>query len=404
MSTRRAVIVDVVRSPFGRGRENGALAGVHPVDLYAATIGSLVRRTGIDPACIEDVISGCVIQVAEQAGNIGRQAALAAGLPETVPGVTLDRKCGSAQQAIDFAAQGVIAGAYDVVIAGGVEMMGTVPMRINRMGKDSEGPRFKARYPQGLVHQGISADLIAARYGLTREAQDAYALRSHQRAAADARDVAACAGGSARDLVAIDVPQTDGGMKRVTADEGIRGDTTIEKLAALKTPFEDAAMAARFPEIRWSVTAGNASQVSDGAAALLICEEQTAVRLGLTPRAAVTHFAVTGDDPLLMLAGVIPATQKLLKRAGLTIDAIDAFEVNEAFASVVLAWQQAVGADPDKVNVFGGAIAIGHPVGASGGRLMANLLRVLETNNGRHGLQTMCESGGMANATLIERF
>lgn len=404
MSTRRAVIVDVVRSPFGRGRENGALAGVHPVDLYAATIGSLVRRTGIDPACIEDVISGCVIQVAEQAGNIGRQAALAAGLPETVPGVTLDRKCGSAQQAIDFAAQGVIAGAYDVVIAGGVEMMGTVPMRINRMGKDSEGSRFKARYPQGLVHQGISADLIAARYGLTRKAQDAYALRSHQRAAADARDVVACAGGSARDLVAIDVPQADGGMKRVTADEGIRGDTTIEKLAALKTPFEDAAMAARFPEIRWSVTAGNASQVSDGAAALLICEEQTAVRLGLTPRAAVTHFAVTGDDPLLMLAGVIPATQKLLKRAGLTIDAIDAFEVNEAFASVVLAWQQAVGADPDKVNVFGGAIAIGHPVGASGGRLMANLLRVLETNNGRHGLQTMCESGGMANATLIERF
>jgi len=404
MSARRAVIVDVVRTPFGRGRENGALTGVHPVDLYAATIASLVRRTGIDPACIEDVISGCVIQVAEQAGNIGRQAALAAGLPETVPGVTLDRKCGSAQQAIDFAAQGVIAGAYDVVIAGGVEMMGTVPMRINRMGKDSEGPRFKARYPQGLVHQGISADLIAARYGLTREAQDAYALRSHQRAAADARDVAACAGGSARDLVAIDVPQADGGMKRVTADEGIRGDTTIEKLAALKTPFEDAAMAARFPEIRWSVTAGNASQVSDGAAALLICEEQTAVRLGLTPRAAVTHFAVTGDDPLLMLAGVIPATQKLLKRAGLTIDAIDAFEVNEAFASVVLAWQQAVGADPDKVNVFGGAIAIGHPVGASGGRLMANLLRVLETNNGRHGLQTMCESGGMANATLIERF
>ncbi|HMM76756.1 MAG TPA: thiolase family protein [Gammaproteobacteria bacterium] len=404
MSARRAVIVDVVRSPFGRGRENGALAGVHPVDLYAETIASLVRRTGIDPALVEDVVTGCVIQVAEQAGNIGRQAALAAGLPETVPAVTLDRKCGSAQQAIDFAAQGVIAGAYDVVIAGGVEMMGTVPMRINRMGKDSEGPRFKARYPQGLVHQGISADLIAARYGLTREAQDAYALRSQQRAAADARDAAAGAGGSARDLVAIEVPQADGGVKRVTADEGIRGDTTIEKLAALKTPFEDAAMAARFPEIRWSVTAGNASQVSDGASALLICEEQTAARLGLAPRAAITHFAVTGDDPLLMLTGVIPATRKLLKRAGLAIDAIDAFEVNEAFASVVLAWQQAVGADPEKVNVFGGAIAIGHPVGASGGRLMANLLRVLEAKNGRYGLQTMCESGGMANATLVERF
>lgn len=403
MSARRAVIVDVVRSPFGRGRENGALAGIHPVDLYAEIIANLVRRTGIDPALVEDVITGCVIQVAEQAGNIGRQAALAAGLPEAVPAVTLDRKCGSAQQAIDFAAQGVIAGAYDVVIAGGVEMMGTVPMRINRMGKDSEGPRFKARYPQGLVHQGISADLIAARHGLTREAQDAYALRSHQLAAADASDTVAHVGGSARDIVAIDVPRTDGPAQRVAKDEGIRGDTTIEKLASLKTPFEDAAMAARFPEIRWSVTAGNASQVSDGAAALLICEEATAARLGLTPRAAITHFAVTGDDPLMMLTGVIPATQKLLKRANLRIDDIDAFEVNEAFASVVLAWQQAVGADPARVNAFGGAIAIGHPVGASGGRLMANLLRVLEAKQGRYGLQTMCESGGMANATLIER-
>lgn len=403
MSARRAVIVDVVRTPFGRGRDNGALAGVHPVDLYAETIASLVRRTGLDPALVEDVITGCVIQVAEQAGNIGRQAALAAGLPEAVPAVTLDRKCGSAQQAIDFAAQGVIAGAYDVVIAGGVEMMGTVPMRINRMGKDSEGPRFKARYPQGLIHQGISADLIAARYGLTREAQDVYALRSQQRAAADAANPAAHAGGSARDLLAIEVPQADGSVKRVTADEGIRGDTTLEKLAALKTPFEDAAMAARFPEIRWSVTAGNASQVSDGAAALLICEEQTAARLGLAPRAAITHFAVSGDDPLMMLTGVIPATRKLLKRAGLAIDAIDAFEVNEAFASVVLAWQQALDAEPEKVNVYGGAIAIGHPVGASGGRLMANLLRVLEAKRGRYGLQTMCESGGMANATLIER-
>ncbi len=403
MSARRAVIVDVVRSPFGRGRENGALAGVHPVDLYAEVIAALMRRTGVDPSLVEDVITGCVIQVAEQAGNIGRQAALAAGLPESVPAVTLDRKCGSAQQAIDFAAQGVIAGAYDVVIAGGVEMMGTVPMRINRMGKDSEGPRFKARYPQGLVHQGISADLIAARFGLTREAQDTYALRSNRLAAADATAPGAHAGGSARDVVGIDVPQADGGVQRVTADEGIRGDTTLEKLASLKTPFEDAAMAARFPEIRWSVTAGNASQVSDGAGALLICEERTAQRLGLRPRAAITHFAVAGDDPLMMLTGVIPATRKLLQRAGLSIGDIDAFEVNEAFASVVLAWQQAVGADPDRVNAFGGAIALGHPVGASGGRLMANLLRVLEAKNGRYGLQTMCESGGMANATLIER-
>lgn len=396
-AARRAVIVDVCRSPFGRGRENGSLAGVHPVDLYAEVISTLIRRTGIDPALVEDVITGCVIQVAEQAGNIGRQAALAAGLPESVPAVTLDRKCGSAQQAIDFAAQGVIAGAYDVVIAGGVEMMGTVPMRINRMGKDSEGPRFKARYPQGLIHQGISADLIAARYALSREAQDRYALRSNLRAAADVA-------GSERDIVAIDVPQADGSVKRVTRDEGIRADSSYEKLQSLKTPFEDAAMAARFPEIRWSVTAGNASQVSDGAAALLIMEEATAARLGLVPRAAITHFAVMGDDPLMMLTGVIPATEKLLKRAGLGIDQIDAFEVNEAFASVVLAWQQATGADPERVNAFGGAIAIGHPVGASGGRLMANLLRVLEAKQGRYGLQTMCESGGMANATLIERF
>ena len=397
MSARRAVIVDVCRSPFGRGRENGCLAGIHPVDLYAEVIASLLRRTGINPALVEDVITGCVIQVAEQAGNIGRQAALAAGLPESVPAVTLDRKCGSAQQAIDFAAQGVIAGAYDVVIAGGVEMMGTVPMRINRMGKDSEGPRFKARYPQGLIHQGISADLIAARYALSREAQDRYALRSNLLAAADVTD-------SARDIVPIDVPQADGSVKRVTRDEGIRADSSYEKLQSLKTPFEDAAMLARFPEIRWSVTAGNASQVSDGASALLIMEEKTAERLGLVPRAAVTHFAVMGDDPLMMLTGVIPATRKLLKRAGLGIDQIDAFEVNEAFASVVLAWQQATGADPERVNAFGGAIAIGHPVGASGGRLMANLLRVLEAKNGRYGLQTMCESGGMANATLIERF
>ncbi len=396
MSARRAVIVDVCRSPFGRGRENGSLAGIHPVDLYAEVIGSLLRRTGIDPVLVEDVITGCVIQVAEQAGNIGRQAALAAGLPESVPAVTLDRKCGSAQQAIDFAAQGVIAGAYDVVIAGGVEMMGTVPMRINRMGKDSEGLRFKARYPQGLIHQGISADLIAARYALSRAAQDRYALRSNLLAAADVTD-------SARDIVPIDVPQADGSVQRVARDEGIRGDSTFEKLQALKTPFEDATMLARFPEIRWSVTAGNASQVSDGASALLIMEEKTAARLGLVPRAAITHFAVLGDDPLMMLTGVIPATQKLLKRAGLGIEQIDAFEVNEAFASVVLAWQQATGADPERVNAFGGAIAIGHPVGASGGRLMANLLRVLEAKGGRYGLQTMCESGGMANATLVER-
>ena len=395
MSTRRAVIVDVVRSPFGRARDNGALASLHPVNLYAEILAGLVARTGIDPALIEDVISGCVIQVAEQSGNIGRQAVLAAGLPESVPAVTLDRKCGSAQQAMDFAAQGVIAGAYDVVIAGGVEMMSLVPMRINRMGKDNEGSRFHARYPDGLVRQGISAELIAARWHIDRDALDRFSLRSHQRAAADAS-------GSARDIVAVDVTGADG-RHTVATDEGVRADSSLQKLASLKPAFEDAAMLARFPEIRWSITAGNSSQVTDGASAMLIVEEGTAQRLGLSPRAAITHFAVCGDDPLMMLTGILPATRKLLARAGMRIDDIDAFEVNEAFASVPLAWEKDLGSDPEKLNVFGGAIALGHPVGASGGRLVANLLRALEARNGRFGLVTMCESGGMANATLVER-
>jgi len=386
---RRAVIVDIVRSPFGRGRASGALAAMHPVDLYAHVLRALVSRTGVDPALIEDVITGCVIQVAEQSGNIGRQAALAAGLPESVAAVTLDRKCGSAQQAFDFAAQGVIAGAYDVAIAGGVEMMSLVPMRINRMGKDNEGPMFHARYPQGLVRQGISAELIAARWGISREAMDQFSAASHRRALA-AED----AGMTARSIVPIGL---------IDRDEGPRRDTSFEKLSTLKPAFEEEVAAARFPEIRWSVTAGNSSQVTDGAAAALIVEEGLARKLGLKPRAAITHFAVHGDDPILMLTAIIPATRKLLGRAGLSIDAIDAFEVNEAFASVVLAWMRDTGATPGKVNAYGGAIALGHPVGASGGRLLANLLTRLEETGGRYGLQTMCESGGMANATLIER-
>jgi acetyl-CoA acetyltransferase family protein len=392
---RQAVIVDVVRSPFGRARTDGALASLHPVNLYAHVLAALVERNRIDPATIEDVITGCVIQVGEQSGNIGRQAVLAAGFPESVPAVTLDRKCGSAQQALDFAAQGVIAGAYDVVIAGGVEMMSVVPMRVNRMGKDNEGSRFHARYPAGLVRQGISAELIAARWELDRETQDRYSLGSHLRAEADR-------GGAARDIAPIDVECGNGKVATVTADEGIRA-TSLEKLQALKPAFENTEMSERFPQIRWSVTAGSASQITDGASAVLVMEATTAERLGLTPRAAVTHFAVTGDDPVMMLTGVIPATRKLLRRARLDIDRIDAFEVNEAFASVPLAWQKEFGIDPERLNVFGGAIALGHPVGASGGRLTANLLRALEQNNGRYGLQTMCESGGMANATLIER-
>ena len=270
---RRAVVVDVVRSPFARGRPGGALEGVHPVDLYAQTLQALVRRTGVDPGLIEDVITGCVIQIGEQSGNIGRQAVLAAGLPERVPAVTLDRKCGSAQQAFDFAAQGVIAGAYDLVVAGGVEMMSLVPMRANRMGKDNEGPAFHLRYPQGLVRQGVSAELIAARWGITREAMDEYALRSHERAiAAEDRGV------TERAIAPVNVPTADGNVRRVDRDEGPRRDTTSEKLASLKPAFEDHTIGARFPEIRWSVTAGNSSPVTDGAAAALIAEEGVAIR------------------------------------------------------------------------------------------------------------------------------
>ena len=397
MAARRAVVVDVVRSPFGRGRSAGALAGLHPVDLYAQVLRALIERTGIDPVLVEDLITGCVIQVGEQAGNIGRQAVLAAGWPESVPAVTLDRKCGSAQQAFDFAAQGVIAGAYDVVVAGGVECMGMVPMRANRLGRDADGLMFKKRYPQGLVRQGISAELIAARWNLTRAAQDAFALRSHRRAA-EAED----AGITGRAIVPIDVPRENGIYVRVERDEGLRRDTSLEKLAALKPTFIDPVMAERFPQIRWSVTAGNSSQISDGAVAILIVEERMAEKLGLTPRASIHHFAVVGDDPLLMLAGVIPATRKLLQRAGLKPHDIAVYEVNEAFASVPLAWLREFDVDPDRVNPFGGAIALGHPVGASGGRLLANLLEALETHDGRWGVQTMCESGGMANATLFE--
>ncbi|TDK45700.1 thiolase family protein [Antarcticimicrobium luteum] len=384
---RRAVIVDILRTPFGRGREGGALSHMHPVDLYAQVLQTLVARSGIDPALIEDVITGCVIQVGEQSANIGRQAVLAAGLPESVPALTIDRKCGSAQQALDFAAQGVIAGAYDIVIAGGVEMMSRVSAKSNRMGKDNMGPMYHARYPAGMVHQGISAELIAAEWQLGRSEMDAFALRSHNRAE------------GARDRIARDIMP----VGNVDRDEGIRADTSLGKLASLRPAFEDPEMARRFPRIDWSVTAGNSSQVTDGAACALIMEEATAAKLGLSPRAAITGFAVVGDDPVMMLTGPIPATRKLLARTGLSADRIDAFEINEAFASVVLAWQQEIGADPDRVNRYGGAIALGHPVGASGLRLTANLLAALDETGGKYGVQSMCESGGLANATLFER-
>lgn len=389
---RRAALIDVARTPFGKGREGGVLSSEHPVDLYAKVIRALVERQDIDPNLIEDVITGCVLQVGEQAGNIGRQATLAAGLPESVPALTLDRKCGSAQQAIDSAAQGIIAGAYDVAIAGGVEMMSVVPMKMNRMGKDSEGPIFRERYPDGLVHQGIAAERIAARWQLGREELDRFALLSHHKAAADQEAVK-------KDIIPIRL--SDGGL--VDRDEGIRAESNLEKMMSLRPAFENEEMKNRFPEISWSVTAASSSQVSDGATACLLVEEKTAARLNLSPRAYLTHFAVSGDDPLMMLTGVIPATRKILKRAGLSIDDLEAYEVSEAFASVPLAWEKELQADPERLNVFGGAIAIGHPVGASGGRLVANLLRALESGRGQYGLVTMCESGGMANASLFER-
>lgn len=385
---RRAVIVGGVRSPFAKGRPGGALHGLHPVDLLAQCLTALAAQTGIDPAGVEDVITGCVIQAGEQAGNIGRQAVLAAGWPDTVPAVSLDRKCGSAQQAIDFAACGIIAGAYDIVVAAGVEMMSTVPAKANRLGRDNMGSALAARYPQGLVHQGVSAELIAARGGFSREALDSFALRSHQLAAAQ----------PAPGLVPVRV-----GNRLVDGDESVRADSSMARLGALAPAFHSDEMAARFPQIAWQVTAGNASPVSDGACALLLMEEGRARVQGLRPRARVTHFAVAGDDPLFMLTAIVPATQKLLQRAGLTIHDVAAFEVNEAFASVVLDWLTATGADPNRVNQMGGAIALGHPVGASGGRLFLNCLASLEATGGRYGLITMCESGGMANATLIER-
>ena len=397
MSVRRAVIIDIVRSPFVRGRPDGQFVGLHPVDLYAQVLQGLLARTSMSASLIEDVITGCVIQVAEQSGNIGRQAVLAAGLPASVPAVTLDRKCGSGQQAVDFAAQGVIAGAYDVVIAGGVEMMSTVPMRANRLGRDNLGTMLLKAYPEGYVSQGVSAELIASRWELERSAMDAFALASHVKAAA-AQDQNLTASA----IIPIAVPTAEE-PRIVRLDDGIRRDTTLEKLQTLRSAFKTEEMATRYPEIGWNVTAGNSSQVTDGAFAALIVDESVAKRLGLAPKAAITHFAVVGDDPTLMLTAIIPATRRLLQRAGVALHDVSAFEVNEAFASVVLAWLKEFPVDPDRVNLYGGAIALGHPVGASGGRLLINLLTALERTGGRYGIQTMCESGGMANATFVER-
>ena len=384
-----AVIVDAIRTPLGR--RNGKLKDWHPVDLAAETLNALVERTGLDPALVDDVVMGCVMQVGEQAANVARNAVLAAGWPEHVPGTTVDRQCGSSQQAAHFAAQGVIAGAYDVVVAAGVEVMTRVPMGSSFAdGKFGFpfGPAIGRRYAEqgGLVPQGISAELIADKWDISRDDMDAFGARSQQRAAR-----ATAEGRFEREI--LGVRGADGST--VTVDEGLR-ETTVESLAKLKPSF-------RSEEEGGRVTAGNSSQITDGASALLIMSEERAAALGMTPRARFVEFALAGADPRLMLTAPIPATHKVLERAGMTMDDIDLVEINEAFASVVLAWEKEFHPDMERVNVNGGAIALGHPLGCSGARLMTTLLNELERSGGRYGLQTMCEGGGMANATILER-
>ena len=387
-----AVLVDVVRTPSGRGKPGGALSGVHPVDLAAGVLQAVLERNGLESRQIDDVLFGCVSQVADQAMNIARQAVLAAGFDESVPATTIDRQCGSSQQAAHFAAQGVMAGAYDIVIAGGVESMSRVPLGSSRTG-GSRSPLLDERYPEGLVNQGVSAELIAHKWGLSREVLDAYSAESHLRAAD-----AAAGGFFDSQVVPVDV---DGAS--ITVDETVRAGTTIAGLGGLSPAFRTDDLAARFPELEWRITAGNSSPLTDAASAVLIMSEEKAVELGLTPRARFHAFAVVGDDPLYMLTGPIPATRRILERSGLTMDDLDAYEVNEAFASVPLAWAHDLRADPAKLNAWGGAVALGHAVGSSGTRLLGTLLATLEATGGRYGLQTMCEGAGMANATIIER-
>ncbi|ATQ30316.1 thiolase family protein [Rhodococcus ruber] len=393
-----AVIVDVVRTAVGKGKPGGALSGTHPVELLAHVLREITARNDLDPALVDDVIGGCVNQAGEQALNISRTALLSAGFPESVPATTIDRQCGSSQQAAHFAAQGVIAGAYDIVIACGVESMSRVPMGTSSMGQDASGPGIAARYPEGLVNQGISAELIAAKWKFDREALDTFSAQSHQRAAE-----AIAAGFFDKEIVPITVTDAAGAQVRHTVDETVRAATTVEGLAGLKPSFYTEAYAQRFPEAQWHITPGNSSPLSDGASAALIMSEEAAAKLGLTPRARFHSFAVAGDDPLFMLTAPIPATRKILAKSGLSIDDIDAYEVNEAFAPVPLMWAHEFGADPAKLNPRGGAIALGHALGSSGTRLLTTLVNHLEATGGRYGLQTMCEGAGMANATVIER-
>ena len=377
---RETVIVEAVRTPVGK--RNGGLSSMHAADLSAIVLNELVERTGIDPDIIDDVIWGCVSQVGDQSSNIGRYAVLAAGWPESIPGTTINRACGSSQQALDFAVQAVMSGQQDVVVAGGVEVMSRVPLGSARATGQPYGPKVLERYSGFSFNQGLSAEMIAKQWGFSRTRLDEYSALSHERAAA-AQDN----GAFTDQIVPVFVDDT-----AVAADEGIRRGTTVEKLAGLKPAFDDAGV----------IHAGNSSQISDGAAALLVMTSQMAVELGLTPLVRYRAGAVTGADPVLMLTGPIPATDKVLKKSGVSIGEIGAFEVNEAFAPVPLAWLDETGADPNLLNPLGGAIALGHPLGASGAVLMTRLAYHMRDNGIRFGLQTMCEGGGTANATLVE--
>jgi acetyl-CoA acetyltransferase family protein len=386
-----AFIAGAVRT--AGGRRNGKLKSWHPIDLGAFVLDELVARTGVDPVLIEDVIFGCVDQVGAQSANIARNAVLASHLPESVPGTTVDRQCGSSQQAFHFAAQAVMSGVHDVVIAGGVEVMSLVPIGGNAIAGHKAGMGspyglgMKRRYPGARFNQFAGAEMIAERWGFAREELDRFGLTSHERAARATRE-----GRFAREIAPVEVTLDDGATEKFAADEGIRFDASLAKMAELK-PLSDKGL----------LTAGTSSQITDGAAAVLVANEAGLEKLGAAPRARVVAMALAGDDPVIMLTAPIPATAKLLKRAGLAIDQIDRYEVNEAFASVPLAWLRETGADPEKLNVNGGAIALGHPLGCTGAKLMTTLLHELERIGGRYGLQTMCEGGGLANATLIER-
>jgi acetyl-CoA acyltransferase len=387
---RDAVIVDAVRTPVGRGKQGGALSGVHPVDLSAHILKALAERTGLDPGTVDDVVWGCVSQAGEQAGCVGRYSVLAAGWPEHVPGVTVDRQCGSSQQAVHQAAAGVVSGQYDIAVAGGVEVMSRVPMGSTRgdgtLGKPF-GPLVAERYDHFRFNQGIGAEMIAAEFGFTRADLDQHALDSHARAARAIEE-----GRFKAQIAPVTVPTEDGGSRVVDTDEGVRPGGSLEKLGTLKTPFKEDGV----------ISAGNSSQISDGAAALLVTTSEVARANGWTPIARFHTGTVVGADPITMLKGPIPASRKVLQRSGLGLDQIGAYEINEAFAPVSLGWQRELGADYEKLNPNGGAMALGHPLGASGARLMTTLIHHMKDNGIQFGLQSMCEGGGMANATILE--